>query len=223
MMLMTFQKEIEEQAKKRVRLRINDNHSTMLSVKWESDCTKVSMHRIFLDAPKNIMDALACHIQQENSNVAPQVKAYIEERLKHLDYSKTVNRNKIYTQGDVYDLNAFFHKINDEYFNNKIDLLITWYGKKGFRNRSRVTFGLYHQPLRLIKIHRMMDSFCFPDYFVEYVIFHEMLHHVCPSYYDSKGKHCVHSEEFKRLERQFYWYDKATKWLKENISNFFIN
>lgn len=223
MTALSFQRQLERAANRKVKLKINDNHSTMLSVKWEPDCTKVSMHRIFLDAPKNIMDAVACHIRKENSVVAPTVKAYIEDKLRKLDYSHEIDQDDLSTEGNVYDLQAMYDEINAAYFNNKVKLMITWFGNPNHRSRSKVTFGLYFEPLRLIKIHRMMDRRFFPEYFVKFVIYHEMLHHVSPSYYDDKGRHRIHTKQFKELEKKFLDYDRAEAWLEKHHKNFFIS
>lgn len=222
MTLTTFQEEIEQAVKKPVKLKINDNRSTMLSVKWEPGYTKVSMHRMFLEAPKNIMDALSVHIKTKNSNVCPSVKAYIEEKLPVYDYSKSIDKSRFVTKGETYDLKELYDSINQNYFDGQIDLHITWYGKVKSKRRSQVTFGLYQQSLQLVKIHRMMDSSLFPEYFVRFVIYHEMLHHICPAYYDQNGRHHIHTPEFKRREREFREYDEAQNWMKNNTNHFFI-
>ena len=222
MTALSFQKQLERAANRKVKLRINDNHSTMLSVKWEPDCTKVSMHRMFLEAPQNIMDAVACHIRKKNSVVAPKVKAYIEDKLRTLDYSHEIDKEGLSTKGNVYDLQEMFDEINATYFKNSVKLMITWFGNPSHRSRTKVTFGLYYEPLRLIKIHRMMDRRFFPEYFVKFVIYHEMLHHVSPSYYDEKGRHKIHTKEFKELEKKFIDYERAEAWLEKHQKNFFI-
>ncbi|MEM1283001.1 MAG: SprT-like domain-containing protein [Chlamydiota bacterium] len=222
MTIHTFQQAIEETVKKKVKLRINDNRSTMVSVKWEPDCTRVSMHRMFLEAPKNIMDALACHIKKENSKLCPSVKAFIEEKLTSFDYSGQLNENALSTKGEVYELQALYDKINEQYFGGQLRLKITWFGKKQRRRKSQVTFGLYQEATKLVKINRMMDSSFFPEYFVEFVIYHEMLHHVCRSYYDEKGKHRIHTPEFKKREQEFEHFELANLWMKKNYNNFFM-
>lgn len=221
MSLLTIQEELESIAGKRLKLKINDNRSTMLSVKWEPDCTKVSMHRMFLSAPQNIMQELACYLRQESNNISPKVKAFIEDNLKKLDYSHTLDMEKLEHKGDVYNLQEIYNEINAEYFQSKLNLYITWFGKANQRNRSRITFGLYHDPLKLIKIHRMLDSLTFPYYFISYVIYHEMLHYVCPAYVDEKGLNRVHSKEFKEQETHFRYFDLAQKWIKEHQAYFF--
>lgn len=225
MSLLSFRNQLENitgKKFKKLQVKLNDNHSTMLSVKWEPDCTKLSMHRMFLEAPKNIMQELACYIGQERDNIAPSVKAYIEDNLKKFDYRNRVDNQQIYSQGNVYNLKKIYNDLNQTYFNNKLDLKITWFGKPMQRNRSRVTFGLYHEPLKLIKIHRMLDNPTFPDYLVDYVVFHEMLHDVCPTYVDKNGWHRVHSDEFKEREKEFQHFDLAQRWIKEHQAHFFV-
>lgn len=211
-----LQKHLENGSRKKVQVKINDNRSTMLSVKWEPDCTKVSLHRMFLDAPKNIMQELACYVRREQRSISPCVREYIENSLKQFDYSHEIDPAKLHTNGHVYNLQKIYDELNKEYFKNELGLYITWFGKASIRNRSRVTFGLYHDPLKLIKINRLLDSPTFPDYLVAYVVYHEMVHHVCPSYYDEKGIHRVHSKEFKEKETRFKHFDLAQAWIKDH-------
>lgn len=221
-MTMALQKKLEYSSGLKLKLKINDNRSTMLSVKWEPDYAKVSLHRMFLNAPQNVMDALACYLNRQDKIIAPMVKAFIEDKLNTLDYSELVDTTKLYSQGNVYNLQHIYNEINKEYFNSKLNLYITWFGKPIRKCRSRVTFGLYHDSLRLIKVNRLLDSPSFPDYFVAYVIYHEMLHHICRPYYDANGFHHIHTKEFKEREAVFRHFDLAQDWVKKNRENFFL-
>jgi hypothetical protein len=221
MAMTILEQNLDNRSGKKLKLKINDNRSTMLSVRWEPDCTKVSLHRIFLEAPQNVMQALACYIHQEDKSIAPTVKAFIEDNLKKLDYSHLLDRKKLYSQGNVYNLQQMYNDINREYFDEELNLYITWFGKPSVRNRSRVTFGLYHDPLKLIKIHRLLDSPSFPEFLVNYVIYHEMLHNVCPAYVDEKGVNRIHSKEFKKREMEFEHYEQAQVWIKEHQERLF--
>lgn len=207
--------------KKKYEFRINNNRCTMLSVKWEPDKTKVSLHKMFLDAPDNVMDQLACYLKQERKTISPEVRAFIDTNLQKMDYSWQIDPKTLEVAGSVYNLKEIYDDLNHEYFEGKLNLLITWFGKTSQKNRSRFTFGLYHDQMRLIKINRMIDSPRFPDYVVSFVIYHEMLHHVCPSYYDKKGRHHVHSKEFKAMEKKFKHFELAEHWIKRNETNLF--
>lgn len=221
MPLSSFQRKLEKDLKKPVSLVINNNRSTMLSVKWEASCTKVSLHRFFLLAPKSIMDALACYIKRKDRSISPDVKSFMEDHMRQLDYSHLIDKRKLEVEGNIYNLQELLSRINHEYFNEQLLLNITWFGKHKQNNRSQVTFGLYQNALKLIKINRFLDHSDIPEYMVCYVIYHEALHHVCPSYYDKGGRHCIHHKKFKAKEREFRDYRQAQTWIKDNREQLF--
>lgn len=214
--LAEFQLELERALRKNVKLRINNNRSTMLSVKWEPECTKVSMHRFFLDAPKNIMDDLACYIKKESKQLTPDVKSFMEDRINQLDYTHELSHEHLHQIGSIYNLKEIMDQVNGVYFENSLDLNITWFQQQRKRYRSQFTFGLYQQPLRLIKVNRLLDRVDVPEYILSFVIYHEMLHHVFPSYCDGKGKRKVHHQQFKSMEKRFHAYDHAMEWIDMN-------
>lgn len=220
---LTFQEQLESDSGIKLQLKINDNRSTMLSVKWEPDCTKVSLHRMFLHAPQNVMQALACYLKGTHKKLAPSIKAYIESNLQRLDYSHELDLSKLETKGRIYDLEKIYHHLNRDYFNHPLGLYITWFGERKKRSGQRITFGLYHDPLRLIKVNRLLDNKHFPDYFVAYVIYHEMLHYVCPTYVDAKGQKHIHSKAFKEQEKKFEYYQQAQDWIRDNQNYLFEN
>jgi hypothetical protein len=219
----TLQERLETSSGLKLQLKINDNRSTMLSVKWEPDCAKVSLHRMFLQAPQNVMQALACYLRGEHKSIAPSIRAYIEDNLQKLDYSHQLDLSKLQTKGKIYDLKQIYCDLNRDYFNDELGLHITWFGKSQQRNRTRITFGLYHDPLKLIKINRLLDNPRFPDYFVAYIVYHEMVHYVCPAYVDEKGMKHIHSKEFKEREKQFHHYERAKQWIRDNQNYLFAS
>lgn len=213
---MTLQEELENSSGMKVELKINDNRSTMLSVKWMPDGAKVSLHRMFLGAPRNVMEALSCYLQKQGGTMAPSIKAYIEDNIRQLDYSSQLDLNRLQPKGHVYDLDKMYDILNRDYFSNELDLKITWFGRNTSSARKRLTLGLYHDPLKLIKIHRIMDKPSFPEFLVSYVIYHEMLHEICPAYIDERGIKQIHSQEFKEREKEYHDFKRAKEWMKKN-------
>ncbi|MEX1012761.1 MAG: SprT-like domain-containing protein [Waddliaceae bacterium] len=211
-----LQEVLEQHANTRIKLRINDNHSTVLSVRSYPDHLSVSLHRLFLTAPANILLDLAAYISGKIRSLTPKVKAFMERAMESLDYSSRVKGNALLTIGMHHNLKNLFNEINSEYFDNQVVSNVTWFGRKTRAGGTSATLGLYSHPMKLIKIHRRLDHSFVPEYFVSYVIFHEMLHQVCPTYHDALGRHYVHTKEFKRREKQFKYYDEATRWLDEN-------
>lgn len=199
-----------------LKVKINDNRSTMLSVRWASDLTRVSIHRMFLEAPCNVMDDLARYIRGDAKQLSPSIRAYIEEGLQRIDYSHTLDKTRLCSEGVVYDVKALYDALNTEYFCGELQLNITWFGASRQRSRRRLTFGLFDEPLKLIKIHRILDHKDIPQSVVEYVVYHEMVHHVCPPFVDEQGVNRVHHPAFKTRERQYRHYHEAQRWIKEH-------
>jgi len=72
----------------------------------------------------------------------------------------------------------------------------------------------------MIRIHPLLDAPFVPTWFLEYVIYHEMLHAVVPEEIDEFGRRKVHTREFYKRERQFHCYSRARRWEDENLDRF---
>ncbi|MDP1879733.1 MAG: hypothetical protein Q8K60_02175 [Parachlamydiaceae bacterium] len=218
---LSLQEKLENELGKKLKLKINDNRSTMLSVKWEADYTKVSLHKMFLKAPQNIMQALACYLKGEHKVLAPSIKNYIETQVSRLDYSHELDLSKLETKGKFYDIQKIYTNLNQEYFDEPLNLHITWFGDGQRKKCNRITFGLFHDPLRLIKINRLLDHREFPEFLVSYVIYHEMVHYVCPAFVDKKGQKHIHSKEFKEVEKRHKDFYRAQQWIRDHKNDIF--
>lgn len=218
----TFQRELESRIGKKLMITFNHNISTMLSVRWvANDYARVSLHHIFLEAPQHVMEDLAFYLSRKDRQLAPTIKEFIEKKWNNLDYSHLARKRKLIVEGTNYNLQQLYNNVNETYFENKLDYSITWYGQPHKLNRSVVTFGLFHAPLKLIKINRILDKPTIPDEVISFVIYHEMLHGVCPSYVDEDGFHHIHSKEFKEQEERFHQFQEVRRWIKKNKSYLF--
>jgi len=85
---------------------------------------------------------------------------------------------------------------------------------------STMTYGLYSDSLKLIKVHRLLDRSVCPEFYVAFVIYHEMLHEVHKPY---MGVSCtrIHTPEFKAQEKQFKHFKEAVAWEKKSRRLFF--
>lgn len=124
-------------------------------------------------------------------------------------------------QGRFFDLRRIFDKINATYFANRIrGYTILWGRRRKQRPLSSIVFGSIQEEDRVIRIHPLLDQKFVPTWFLEYVVFHEMLHAVVPDQYDQQGRRLVHHEEFVEREQQFRWYRRAKRWEQENLARF---
>lgn len=208
--------------KKNLELVINENRSTMLSIHPKTG--KLSLHKMFLDAPEPVIAAVAHYVRGTRRDAYGHkltLRAYIQDNLARFDHSHRLDRSKLVQKGRVYDLQPLYEQINRAYFSDALKLELTWYGVWGRNNRSRVTFGQYVDNLRLIKIHRILDDPFFPLFFVRFILYHEMLHAVIPGQVDQSGRYCMHGKAFKERERLFADYAEARAWEKQHKHHFF--
>lgn len=113
------------------------------------------------------------------------------------------------------DLNEAFDKVNLRYFAGQLKISIAWSKHNAKKCRRYRTLGSYCSVKKHIKIHPILKK-C-PDFFLEYVIYHEMLHHVLPPKKDCLGRRYVHHAEFKQQEKLFPDFEKAKKWEQDNM------
>ncbi|MCB1149072.1 MAG: hypothetical protein KDK48_02820 [Chlamydiia bacterium] len=205
------------QTGRNVKLRINDNRSTMISVRWHPLEVRLSLHRMFLYAPEEVLQALLHYIRAgKNAAFPPEIRLFLQEGTAHLDYKHRLDPEALICKGVHYDLKTFYDEVNKNYFDSSLDLSITWYGSQKRRFRSTVTFGLYSDPLKLVKIHRLLDSPDVPPYFLDFIVYHEMLHSVCRP----KGGR-IHTREFRQREKQHRYYFLSERWIQENKHKYF--
>ncbi len=63
----------------------------------------------------------------------------------------------------------------------------------------------------LIRIHPVLDNLWVPRFFVRYIIFHELLHHLIPTRIQGRRRIC-HGPEFRAHERAYPDYQRAQLW-----------
>ena len=121
--------------------------------------------------------------------------------------------------GQYFDLQAIFDKLNDKYFDGVLkSYTITWGRKRKQAPKEYFVFGTIQEEDRLIRINPRLDTPWIPKWFLEYVIYHEMLHAVVPDEPIRNGRRRVHTEEFNEREQEFRFYKRARQWEYENLS-----
>ena len=61
-----------------------------------------------------------------------------------------------------------------------------------------------------------------PLWFLQYVLYHEMLHAFVPEEALPGGRRRVHTDEFYRRERKFRGYHRARRWEADNLARFLL-
>jgi hypothetical protein len=124
-------------------------------------------------------------------------------------------------EGRFFDLKTIFAKLNARYFRYALSgYTITWGRRRKSPPKTYFVFGTIQEADRVIRIHPLLDQRWVPNWFIEYVVYHEMLHAVVPDRYDAKGRRIVHHEGFLARERKFPWFRRAQRWEQENLARF---
>jgi hypothetical protein len=124
-------------------------------------------------------------------------------------------------KGRFFDLREVFDKLNAKYFRNRLrGYSIVWGRKRKQRPKTYMVFGTIQEEDRMIRIHPLLDRSFVPTWFLEYVVYHEMLHAMVPDEYDGSGRRLVHHEKFLEKERRFHWFRRAKNWEQENLARF---
>jgi hypothetical protein len=202
-----------------VILSITDNRQSIISHSIESGVLRVRIHHMFLDAPPAVMDALVRYVTDGDREASVLVGHYIEANAGRL--ARRSRQVPLATKGKHHDLLALFQDVNDRYFDGGVNALITWgttkRGGHRLNPRRTIKLGSYSAVDRLIRVHPSLDRTWVPRYFVAYIVYHEMLHHVMPST-RGDGRRNLHPPEFLARERSFRHFERATAWEKGHIS-----
>ena len=127
------------------------------------------------------------------------------------------------TAGEFFDLRAVFDRLHLRYFRHSEALAgytITWGRRRRLPPREYFVFGSIQEDDRIIRIHPGLDVPWVPEWFLEYVVYHEMLHAIVPDELLPGGRRRVHTLEFHRRERLFAQYRRARRWEDENLLRF---
>ncbi len=193
---------------KEVRLFLTDNRSSILSVRPEREHITVRIHRMFLDAGMDVLREVGEFTRGKRGDLAV-IRQYVKAHRGRLAESARNVRTK--ERGSYHDLRSIFDSINDEYFGGEVTSHITWGPRRLRRIVRKRTLGSYRRHTDTIIISTLLDKKQVPPHFVEFVVYHEMLHAFL-GLEEKEGRRRVHSAEFRRRERLFREYERAIAW-----------
>lgn len=204
----------------KVSLRVTDNVHTMLSFKRRAGHLEVRLHHMFLAAPDPVIDALARYIRGVDPTASTVLDRFIRRHrwlIRRVPPHVRRMRVPIRPRGRHHDLKEIFAGLERELVGARVDCAITWGPAPAVRlPRSSIKLGSYSADSRLIRIHPALDQAFVPRFFVEWIVFHEMLHHV-HGISRRGGKRCVHTEAFAADERRFPDYERARAWERTHL------
>ncbi len=126
------------------------------------------------------------------------------------------------SKGQYFDLKELYDKVHEKYFAGNLKLHITWFNPKKSKYTHRIVLGSFHRDHQLIRINRALDQPDIPEFFVSFVIYHEILHHVLPPIHHSR-KRQIHHAAFKAQEREFQEYALVKEFQRASKKRWFLD
>lgn len=199
------------------RVVLTDNVYSMVTIKRGDGVSTFRVHHMFADAPARVVRALAQYADLQSRDAATLLRDYIDandDRVRRHDSPRPIT---VDVEGRHHNLQEIFDRLNAAYFDGAIRARITW-GPRTKRKRTRdsIKLGSYTVEDELIRIHPVLDASDVPAFFVEWVVYHEMLHEV----HDMPivdGRRVYHTAEFRRAEAQFERYAEAVMWERTHL------
>jgi hypothetical protein len=112
--------------------------------------------------------------------------------------------------GNAYDLDKMFAKLNRRYFDSALEKpTLTWSQRK-----TRSILGHHDRVYETITISKSLDSTQVPEWFVEFILYHEMLH-IKHAARMINGRRYYHTAAFRLDERRHAKYEEAQRWLEQ--------
>jgi len=224
-LLRVWKRVLERRLRARLRtdvaVEVHDNTHTMVTFERTRRGWHIRVHHMFLAAPEDVVTALAEFVRSADARSSAVLDRFIERNkafIRRVSPAQLRRRLRIEPVGRHHDLSAIFAALNRRYFAGRISATITFGpAPRSRRPRKSIKMGSYSADSRVIRIHPALDQPKVPRYFVEWIVFHEMLHHVYRARRGDDGRRCVHPPEFMEHERRFHDFQRAQAWENENL------
>lgn len=189
------------------------------TIRVRSGRVYVRLSDICRDAPQGVLRAIAFMLVAKLlSKRVPEVHERVyrdyacsPQVLRASDIARRRRGRKIISsaRGRVYDLEKLFDRLNRLYFNGELEKpTLTW-----SQRRTRRILGHHDSVHDTIVISKTLDGRDVPEWFVEYILYHEMLHIKHPARIID-GRRYYHTNSFRADERRFPRYEEAQDWLE---------
>jgi hypothetical protein len=206
-----------------VRVRYTRARQQVVRLLRSRSGVEVRLARFFEHAPAEVRVALATWMRSGRRAKAATraLDSWIELRVRELA-DASPRRVALEPRGRRHDLAKLAGDVRArELAGDALDprLGIGWGRARGSRSRRSLRLGSFDSITRSVRIHPVLDSDAVPDWFVRYVVFHELLHAVLDEPSNGRSRRVIHGPEFRRRERAYADLDRALRWEKEHIDS----
>jgi hypothetical protein len=192
--------------------------SLVLTIRRREDLVYVRFSDLLKRAPMEVLEGAAALLlarvyrrRAPRALVLPYLEHARSDRMRgRVDRMRSLRVRRVATlaQGQHHDLSALFERLNQEYFAGELQRPHVGWSTRSWRRQ----FGCYDPGPNQIVLNRRMDRPGVPQFVVEYVLYHEMLHVKHPT--RRSGCSLIsHSPAFRAEEKRFAQFTTARKFL----------
>lgn len=183
------------------------------------------LHGKFSEAPASVREALAKWIRvgRRARRAGPILDDWIHEAIASLPARP--RRLSLETAGNAHDLRTMADALfEDEFatdFAPRTDIVrprLSWGRRTRSRSRRSLRLGSFEPENRVVRVHPVLDQEAVPEWFVRFVLKHEILHAVIDTYRDEAGHWVHHGWEFRERESAWPEYRAALRWERRNLA-----
>ena len=212
-MIATLQERMNALSTIPCHVQIHDNCSTYLRSEKRSGLLHLFMHRFFSEAPTPVLEAVLRFAKGRDRRALQTIR-----QMANLYFSENkIEPRKFNVVGDVYNLEEILNRVRKTYFPPDYSPAIGWAGRRPNGKFRSITFGTYDRHRHQVRINPILDHKEVPLSFIEFVVYHEMLHGICLPLVDSLGRTRVHTPEFRAKEKLFAEFKEAKAWEKKSL------
>ena len=206
-------KMLEAELSRPVELLLTNNRSVVLSSRRSRKGIEIRLHQVFLQADRRVILAVADLIKKGSQPAREIIDQYIRKHQRKIQSKKKRKTLILRTQGKVYDLAKILKRLEEKYHLPTRGIKITWSNARLRPGQGSIRLGSYNHDQRLIRVHPALDDIRVPRYFVEYIVYHELLHALIPPV-SRNGRRNFHPAKFQELEKKFTYYQQAREFEK---------
>ena len=187
---------------------------------WE-----IRLHGMFRRAPIDVRQALVkwLRVGRRATRAGPVLDAWIHGELAR--HPAKARRLRLETRGRTHDL----ERLSDALFESEFrkDFVphgeaarprISWGRRVASKSRRSLRLGSFEPESRVVRVHPVLDQAAVPDWFVVFVLKHELLHAAIDAYRDPNGRWVHHGPEFRARETSWPEYEPAVAWERRNLA-----
>lgn len=182
---------------------------------------QVRLHGMFAQAPEEVREDVArwMRVGRRARKVCERLDRWIASELAALPKRRPGRANP---KGEAHDLSALAEGLFAGFFASDFEErprpILTWGQRRKSSSRRSLRLGSYDPETNVVRLHPVLDQPGVPEWFVRFVLMHEILHAVLPPRPGSGSRMIHHGPEFRRREQSYPDHSRALRWEEKNLA-----